>query len=193
MRTTAQTVMKMSEYNFAFLVSGVKAHDDDFADRFFEAGCDDATLMLVRGVVAVCFAREADNYAHAVVSAYANILATGAEIERFEPDFLVSQSEIASRANLTRSAVNHYVSGERGDGNFPVPTARITSSSPLWDWVDVSGWLHKHKLLEADEVINARISRTMNYTVQYPGKTLRGSEKNLMKVMEGVAKEPLTA
>jgi hypothetical protein len=185
-------VTKMSEHNFAFIVSGVDAHADDFADRFYEAGCDDATLMLVNSLVAVCFAREAENYTHAVVSAYHNVLSTGAKVERFEPDFLVSKAEIAKRANLTRAAVTNYVNGERGM-DFPAPHARITSASPLWDWVEVSGWLHKNDLLPVEEVVNARISRTINWVVQNIGRVVPDTEKNFARLLEGVAKEPLFA
>lgn len=182
----------MNEHDFAFIVSGVDAHDDGFADRFYEAGCDDATLMLVNGLVAVCFARKAESFAHAVMSAHENILATGAKIERFEPDFLVSKSEIAKRANLSKSAVSLYVSGERGS-NFPAPHARITSSSPLWDWVEVSSWLHTNGELPLEAVVQARIARAVNWFVQSLDKSVPDSERSIMKMMEGVAKEPLFA
>ncbi len=184
--------MKMSEHEFAFVVSGVDPHADDFADRFHNAGCDDATLMLVNGLVAVCFNREADNYIHAVLSAHGNILKTGARIERFEPDFLVSKAEIAKRANLSRSAITQYVNGERGAA-FPAPHARITSASPLWDWVEVSGWLHINKILPSEAVVEARISRAINWAVQSLGKTVHDADRNLERIMEGVAKEPLFA
>ena len=45
----------MSEHEFSFVVSGVDPGADDFEDRFAAAGCDDATLMLVNGLVAVAF------------------------------------------------------------------------------------------------------------------------------------------
>lgn len=80
----------MGSHDSTFIVSGVDAHADDFEGRFFEAGCDDATLVLAHGLVAVCFTREADDYAHAMVSAYADVLGTGATIEHIEPDLLVS-------------------------------------------------------------------------------------------------------
>lgn len=182
-------VNKMTEHNFAFIVSGVDANSDDFEDRFFEAGCSDATLMLTRGLVAVCFAREAEDYIHGVISAYEDVLKTGAHINRFEPDFLVSQIEIAKRAKLSRAAINLYVSGERGN-NFPSPRARITSSSPLWDWVDVSAWLHHHDVLPVEDVIHARISRVINMTVQ---GVQRDSDKNLVHLMRDVAQEPIFA
>ena len=180
----------MSEHEFTFLVSGVDPHADDFADRFFEAGCDDATLMLTRGLIAVCFAREADNYTHAVISAYGDVLKTGAFVERFEPDFLVSKSEIAKRANLTRAAVRLYTSGERGTG-FPRPYARITSANPLWDWVEVADWLHKKSHLSAEAVVNARVSRAVNFFVQSRLK-VRGPERTLLEKLGKMA-EPMKA
>lgn len=184
--------MKMSEHDFAFIVSGVDVTDEAFADRFYEAGCSDATLMLVNGLLAVCFAREAENFSHAVLSGYADIAKTGSKIERFEPDFLVSRTEIAKRAGLSKAAISNYANGERG-ANFPAPHARITSSNPLWDWVDVSVWLHQNGLLSVEEVVNARISRAVNWAVQNLDKTVHDTDKNLVKIMEGVAKEPLFA
>jgi hypothetical protein len=182
----------MSSHDFAFIVSGIDPHAEDFADRFFEAGCDDATLILTRGLVAVCFSREEADYLHAVVSAYRDVLKAGATVERFEPDFLVSQSEIAKRANLTKAAVSLYVSGERG-ADFPRPHARVTSSSPLWDWVEVSSWLHHHGQVGPDEVLNARLSRTINWFVQNPIDAIKGADRQLWRVMTNVAKEPVYA
>jgi hypothetical protein len=183
--------MTMSEFEFSFLVSGMDPHADDFADRFFEAGCHDATLMLTRGLVAVCFAREADNYAQAVVAGYRDVLKAGAVVERFEPDFLVSRSDISKRANLSKAAISLYVSGERGSG-FPAPCARITSSNPLWDWVEVSAWLHRNSQLPRDAVVNARISRVVNWVVQSK-ETLPSPEKALFGKIKDVTKESFFA
>jgi hypothetical protein len=151
----------MYDHDFTLIVSGVDASAQDFEDRFFEAGCDDATLMLVNGLVAVSFTRAAPDFAQALGSALADVLKTGAHIERFEPDFLVSRSEIAERAHLTKAAVTHYVTGERASG-FPSPVARITSASPLWDWVEVAEWFAKQKTLPQGELGRARISRALN-------------------------------
>jgi len=181
--------MSMNEHQFTFLVSGVDPHSDDFADRFYEAGCDDATLMLTHGFVAVCFAREADNFAQAVVSAYRDVLKAGAVVERFEPDYLVSKAEIAHRAKLSRSVVSLYVTGERGI-DFPRPRARVTSSSPLWDWVEVSSWLHKRDVLPSEIVVNARLARTVNWLVQRE-RPVPAPEKALLRKMESIAREPV--
>lgn len=179
----------MANFEFSFLVSGVDPHAENFADRFYEAGCDDATLMLTRGLIAVCFAREAENYTQAVISGLSDVWKTGACIERFEPDFLVSRSEIAARAGISKAAVSLYVSGERGEG-FPAPYARITSSNPLWDWVEVSTWLHKAGQLRTEAVVNARVSRVVNWFVQTTEK-IHSPEKLLITKMQDAAKEPV--
>jgi len=184
-------VMTMSEHEFTFIVSGLDPHADDFADRFFEAGCDDATLMLTHGLIAVSFAREAENYTHAVVSGYRDVRKAGAYVERFEPDFLVSKSEIANRSGLTRAAISHYVAGDRGE-DFPAPCARVLSKSPLWDWVEVSDWLHRNDQVSADIVVNARVSRVINWFVQKEDK-IPDAEKILLEQMKGVAAEPIFA
>ncbi|MBK5948776.1 hypothetical protein CH339_14110 [Rhodobium orientis] len=173
----------MTPNSFTFLVSGVDPMADDFEDRFFEAGCDDATLALMNGVVAIGFDRVAESYMHAVFSAYRDVLAAGATVERFEPDFLVSKAEIAKRANLTRAAISQYVSGERGR-DFPKPVARITSASPLWDWVDVSAWLHRTGQVPLEEVINARISRVVNGYLQGSRTALKTGDGLLLRKMK---------
>lgn len=170
----------MREYEFAIIVSGIDPSGNDFEDRLFEAGCDDATLMLSRGAVAVCFIRESEDFAEAVLSACRDLDRAGVIIERLEPDFLVNQSEIAVRANLTRAAISNYVSGERGT-DFPPPHARVTTSSPLWDWVDVASWLHAHQAVPAEAVIEARITRAVNLAIQ----ARTGAQLDIAK-LEGV-------
>jgi predicted transcriptional regulator len=151
----------MTTFSFTFVVDGIDPYDDAMEDRFFEAGCDDATIALMHNAIALCFSREAPNYIAAVVSAYQNILDAGASVVRFEPDFLVSASEIAKRAGLSRAAVSLYEKGERAS-NFPKPVARIMTSSPLWDWVCVARWLVEHNKISADHYINAQVSRIAN-------------------------------
>ena len=86
----------MKTFDFTFVVDNADTHSEDFEDKFFEAGCDDATLVLMHGAVAACFNREAENYKEAVLSAYENILMAGVTICVFDPDFFVSASEVSS-------------------------------------------------------------------------------------------------
>ncbi|MEX0282120.1 MAG: hypothetical protein AB3N13_13135 [Arenibacterium sp.] len=151
-------------HNFTFVVSGVDAFADDFEDRFYEAGCDDATLALMHGAVVVSFDREAPSYKEAVLSAYRDVVNSGATLKRFEPDYLVSAAEIAARAGLSRAAVSLFENGERGQG-YPEPYARVTTSSPLWDWVEVSKWLCLRGNIDEAEYRSALLSRVINYHV----------------------------
>ncbi len=152
-------------FEFSFIVSGVDPYAENFADRFFEAGCDDATLMLFKGSVIATFAREHETYSDAVVSAYANLIAAGARVERFDPDFLVTKADIAERSGLSRQAITHYANGERGE-RFPPPSFRIMTSSPLWDWVDVSDWLFRNEHVARDVFLDALISRGVNMFIE---------------------------
>lgn len=151
-------------YDFTFVVKA-DPHADNFEDRFIEAGCDDATFVLLRGAAAISFDRDATSYKDAVFSAYKQIISTGADVLRFEPDFLVSASEIAERSGLSRAAVSLFIKGERREG-FPPPHARINSGNPLWDWVSVSSWLVEHKGLPREVYREALISRIINAGAQ---------------------------
>lgn len=171
----------MTEYSFTFLVGGIDPHAENFEDIFFEAGCDDATIALTHGMTAVCFDRQADSYGDAVISAYASLLGAGVQVMKFEPDYLVSQAEIARRANLSRAAVTNYVNGDRGSG-FPPPCARIMTSSPLWNWVTVARWLHEHGQLDLAEVDNARLEHAVIDVIA--DGAFRGSPDDLRKRLD---------
>ena len=157
---TAMKEGKMTNYDFTFVVDA-DPHSDDFEDRFIEAGCDDATFVLRRGAAAISFDRVSKSYKDAVFSAYKQIKSVGAEILRFEPDFLVNASDIAIRAGVTRASIGLFMSGDRREG-FPLPLARFSSKSPLWDWVEVSRWLVQQKKLPDQVYKEALISRIIN-------------------------------
>ena len=155
----------MKTYDFTFVVDA-DPHSDDFEDRFIEAGCDDATFLLMRGAAAVSFDREASSYKEAVFSAFKQIKAAGSTVLRFEPDFLVSAADIAERSGMTRSAIGLFGKGERRDG-FPAPHLRLSSKSPLWDWVSVSAWLVNQGKIAEEVHKEAMISRIINAGSQF--------------------------
>jgi transcriptional regulator with XRE-family HTH domain len=155
----------MKTFEFTVIASGLDPHSDDFEDRFFAAGCDDATLSFQKGAIILEFARTASSFANAVVSALENVLQAGAKPVHVEPDYLVSLSDIAARAGLSRSAISLYAKGERGK-DFPAPIARVTTESPLWDWVEVADWMYREDKLPIDSVIEAKVVRAANIAVQ---------------------------
>lgn len=152
-------------HEFTIIASGADSGAPDFEDKFFEAGCGDATISFQKGLIILEFARESHTFAHALISAFADVQRAGAKVERIEPDYLVSLADIAKRAGLSRAAVSLYFKGERSAG-FPAPIARVMSESPLWDWSDVSRWLCKHGKTTRDVVVKARMVREANLVVQ---------------------------
>ncbi len=155
----------MKMFDFTVVACGLDPSADDFEDRFFAAGCDDATISVQKGAIILEFARAADSFAEAVRSALLNVLQAGAKPVHVEPDYLVSLSDIAERAGISKAAVSLYAKGERGK-NFHAPIARVTTESPLWDWVDVADWMHRHEKLPVEVLIEAKVVRAANLAVQ---------------------------
>lgn len=178
----------MAEFEFSIVASGMDPFAEDFADRFFDAGCDDATVSFQKGCIIVDFAREAATTEEAIASAVENVEAAGATVERIEPDPLVSLSDIAARTDLTRSAISNYASGARGQG-FPSPMARVTSESPLWRWIEVARWLHTTGRIGIEPVLQSIIIEQANGLVdvgyQDFRKELRGRIEGEMDQQTG--------
>ncbi len=157
----------MKSHSFTIVASGLDPEAADFDERFFEAGCDDATLSVQRGLVVLDFEREAKSFAAALVSAIRDVTSTGAKIERVEPDHLVSASEIAKRTGMGRAAISLYANGERGSA-FPRPVARVLSESPLWDWGEVAAWMYRRRKVPLGTVVQARLVRETNRLLSTP-------------------------
>ena len=151
----------MKAFEFTIIASGIDHEADDFEDRFFDVGCDDATIAFSRGAIILQFARKAGALDEAIHSAISAVRKAGATVDRVEPDYLVSLSEIAERSGLTRAAITNYAKGDRGK-EFPHPVARVTTESPLWDWTDVARWLHGRSQIGAAAVDEAEVIRAAN-------------------------------
>jgi hypothetical protein len=151
----------MTVHEFCIIASGLDPSADDFESRFYEAGCDDATISFQRGHVIVDFSREADSLEAAVAAAIAAVVAAGARVQRVEPDTLVTLSDIAARAGLSRAAVTQYAKAQRGKA-FPAPIAKVTSDSPLWDWAGVAAWLFRQDRLSREELTAAEVVKRAN-------------------------------
>lgn len=155
----------MPTFEFTVIASGLDPQADDFEDRLFAAGCDDATVSFQKGAIIFEFARNAGTFAEAVRSALLDVMQAGAKPVHVEPDYLVSLSDIADRAGLSKAAISLYAKGERGQ-DFPAPVARVTTESPLWDWAEVADWMHQHDKLPANVLVEAKVVRAANLAVQ---------------------------
>jgi len=151
----------MTTYEFKIVAGGLSIESEDYEDRFFESGCDDALLAFQRGRFILSFSRDAESFEEAVLSACDDVRSAGATVVRVEPDPLVSASDIAERADITRQAVSLYVSGDRGEG-FPAPVACVSGSRPLWMWSEVAAWLHAAGKLDSSEVEAATLIDRIN-------------------------------
>ena len=155
---------KTPRFEFAIIASGLDPGQDDFFDRFYEAGCDDATIAFQKGHIIVDFAREAATLVEAIASAVEAVRKAGAKVERVEPDPLVSLSDMAARAGMTRAALSNYFKGVRAK-SFPATVAKVTSESPLWDWATVARWMYAHKKLSREAALEAEIVRQANEAI----------------------------
>jgi len=154
----------MGIYEFSIIASGLDPRTEDFETRFYDAGCDDATISFQKGHIIVDFSREADSIAAAITSALESVQKAGAHVDRVEPDPLVSLSDIATRTGLTRAAITQYSKGQRGE-NFPSPIARVTSETSLYDWSKVAAWLFEHEKLSRDKAIEAEAVKAANEAI----------------------------
>jgi transcriptional regulator with XRE-family HTH domain len=157
---------EMKSYNFTIVASGLEQGAQDYSDRFFEAGCDDATIALQKGRFVLEFDRDADSFEDAALSAILDVRQAGASVERVEPDHLVNASDIAERMGVTRAAVSLYAQGKRG-GGFPAPVARVTTDSPLWDWSDVAKWLMGEGKISEEAFLEALAIRRINEAIAH--------------------------
>jgi hypothetical protein len=154
-------------FEFSMVVEGFDPSAGDFEDRLYKAGCDDALIGVVKGVVVLDFSRAAKSFRHALDSAMRDVRKAGGRAVRVEPDSYASLSDIAERAGLTRQAVSLLVQGKRGAGDFPPPAMRVTTDSPLWDWVTVATWLARHgKLKDKHAMERAQVTRRVNVMLE---------------------------
>ena len=82
--------MAKQEYEFTLTLSGVQELTREVLDAFYETGCDDALIGFRDGVAYADFCREADSRQEALQSAIRDVEATGAKVERVEPDELAT-------------------------------------------------------------------------------------------------------
>jgi hypothetical protein len=74
------------EHSFTIRVAGVNtAEENAYEDPFYEAGCDDALISVVDGILFLDFDREAPTYEEAVASAIRDIERAGGKPDGVEP------------------------------------------------------------------------------------------------------------
>ena len=135
------------------------------------------------------FDREAASFEAAIFSAIHAVEDTdiGIRVQRIEPDMIVNLSDIAKRTHLSRQLVSMLVSGERGDGTFPPPISKITSSNPLWNWSSVAKWMFDHNKVDEEVVKQAYLIEDINGALELRKKETVQRRQKLLKKLESVA------
>jgi len=155
----------MNTYEFSIVATGLSLDNEDWQDRFIDAGIDDALASIQRGNFVLRFDREATDFEAAIRSAFVDIECAGASVCRVEPDPLVSASDIAERSGISRQLVSLYANGSRGHA-FPAPSACVTTAKPLWKWSEVAKWLVEHGKLDPEAEAQALIIEAINAKIE---------------------------
>jgi transcriptional regulator with XRE-family HTH domain len=178
----------MKMFEFSIIASGLDPEAENFADRFYDAGCDDATISFQKGHIIADFARDAESIDAAISSAVECIRSAGAHVDRVEPDPLVSLSDIAARTGLSRAAITQYAKGQRSE-NFPAPVARVTSDTSLYDWVQVATWLYRQGKLSREQAIAAAAVKAANDAIGTDSAILRETLHRRVQAYEAELKK----
>ncbi len=142
------TRTRQRAYHFTLQLVGLTELSDDQLNALFEAGCDDASFGEEGGALIVDFDRHAPSFAEAVDSARRQLERTipDLRVARIleEDDELVTASEVARRAGLSREAIRLLATGARGPRTFPRPRATL-GRQRLWHWPDVAAWFARER------------------------------------------------
>jgi hypothetical protein len=151
--------------SFLLVTKAVDEKSANAAVSYLALTCGAISITRKHRFVIVEFRRETRNLTRSLIKSIRNVRAVALRVERIEPDYLVSLSEIADRLNLSRAAISYYRAGKRGR-NFPMPVARICTPNPLWDWVDVMRWRYRAQGADLQQIVHAKVLREANKIIQ---------------------------
>ena len=145
------------EHEFTLVLGGISKLTSADEDALFDAGCDDATLVVRSGRVFISFSRQSASMKDAIISAIKDVkkAIVGTEVVRIDECNLVSQSDIARKIGRSRQLVHQYMTGVRGPGEFPAPACEVTDGAPLWYWCEVANWLWKNDMIKEVDLRDA--------------------------------------
>jgi len=125
----------MWEFVLRFKLPEGKENPEEWLDRLFEAGCDDATVGTGKtGAIALDFSREARTAEEAVLSAIENVLAAipGAQLLETRPD-IVNLADLADIIGCSRQNIRKYAAGE-------IKTVKMAFPEPVYTGGSISLW-----------------------------------------------------
>jgi hypothetical protein len=106
-------------YNFILVLSGLLESNDSIEDALFEAGCDDALLIVRDNIPYLEFDREATSLEQAISSAIFDVKSAGAivlrvEIENFANLSLEFAEESSSSDKYSKKASSKQTKQSKG-------------------------------------------------------------------------------
>jgi len=123
---------------------------EDAAERLYSF-CGDGQIAGDEHGGTIMFSREALSAMKAILSAIDDSERAGLSVTGVTED-LVTVEDIAEKTARTAQAVGHWVTGERGPGQFPAPVIHRSSRVKLYSWAQVARWLSDARLGEIDTV-----------------------------------------
>jgi hypothetical protein len=161
----------MGQYNFTlrFALGKHDADPNQFVDRLFEEGCDDALVGLGRrGHIALDFDREAPSADEAILSALAAVQRAipKARLVEATPD-LVGLTDIANLLGFSRQYMRKLVVEQGAD--FPLP---VHEGKPaIWHLSTVLSWFEDNKTRQFDKALMeiARVNMQCNLIKEVAG------------------------
>lgn len=136
----------MDDYEVPVAVDGIDFDDDATADAL-ECAVPQVSLELRRGTPVLVLelpgppdmlARQVSDSLHAAQRTVPALQPRGLYVD------LVSQSDIATRAGVSREAARKWV----GQPGFPRPIATVGASTHVWFWPHAARWLMQHRGLD---------------------------------------------
>lgn len=170
-------------YQFTLVLKNVDEKTISLEDSLYEAGCSDALINFRNGTVYLEFDRESSSLEEAVISAIRDVKASPVDMDvaSVAPENLVTESEIASRLNMSRQTISLWIKGERRK-LFPHPVMRVSQKSPLWSWYEVVAWLFKNELINDKEMIEeALFLANINAALEEQDKNTRKIRHDLLE------------
>jgi hypothetical protein len=143
--------MQSYEFSMVFALASPEQDPEDYVDRLFEAGCDDALLGIGRaGGIALDFIREAPDARTAVITAISNVRAAipDSVLVEVSPD-LVGFSDVAELVGRSRQNMRKLLLG--GHARTPIPVH--SGSSTLWHLAPMLVWLRDEKGYDVDPAL----------------------------------------
>jgi len=151
----------MTNHEFTLIIEGQGGITEELENRIYDK-MDDCTLSCRGGVVFLTFDRESEHLDDAIISAMNDVCSTGNRVLRVDLCDLVSLSDIARRASLSRQRISLYASGQRSTG-FPPPACNIHDDhAPLWSWCEVATWLVENQLMPPEVSEEAYVVNIIN-------------------------------